>query len=67
MAEKIVAAGMEVVIGILFIIAEGAKTTQLTGLYGRGPGVPISAVGRLCVVLLGLIVLCAGIWTLLGL
>lgn len=67
MTEQIVVAGMEVVIGILFIVLGVAKTTQLTGLYGRGPGVPISAVGRLCFVLLGLISLRAGIRTLLGL
>ena len=68
MTEKLVLAVIQVVVGVTFIFLGFHKDTKLRGAlsYGKGPGVPISTVGRVIFIALGLFVFGAGIRTLLG-
>ena len=68
MTEQLVLAVIQVVVGIVFIFLGFHQDTRLRGAlsYGEGPGAPISTVGRVIVIALGLFVFCLGIRTLSG-
>ena len=56
----------EIALGAVFIWMAPAKTLVLRGAFGRGPGVPASLTGRVCIFLIGLLLAVDGLIRLSG-